>query len=477
MVVGDIASGCDVAVIGGGPGGYVAAIRAAQLGKDVILIEKEPNGLGGICLHHGCIPSKALIYAANQYDAMGRSFGKFGLTCENRSLDIKKMQEWKNKNIEKLTGGIAMLMKKYGITVIEGSAFFENSKRLHVNTPQGPKYVEYQKAIIATGSTSREIAGFETDGKQVISSTEALALDVLPKSIVIIGAGYIALELGMLYAKLGTKVSLIARSVLASQVDRDILRPVYTKCKEISIDIYENTAPVRMVKSADKVTVFLSSKEKGEFALDSEKLLVAIGRDPNTGGLGLEKTQVRLDGKGHIVVDAKRRTTDPFIYAIGDVTNGPMLAHKASAEAKVAAESIAGMASAFEPNCIPAVIFSDPEIASVGMSEKEANEKGIKIAVGKFPLSALGRAVSVDKGEGFVKIVTDESRQLVLGMHIVGEHASDIIGEGALAMEMGATVEDIALTIHTHPTFPESIAEAAEASLGRAIHIWQEKKV
>ncbi len=478
MVVGDIANGCQVAIIGGGPGGYVAAIRAAQLGKDVILIEKEPDGLGGICLHHGCIPSKALIYAANQYYSILNSFSKFGLTCEKTNLDTKKLQEWKEGNINKLTSGIAMLMKKYGINVIQGEAFFENSKRLHVNTPHGPTYVEYEKVIIATGSSSQDfkVQGFEVDGKQVITSTEALKLDHIPKSMVILGAGYIALELGMMYAKLGTKVSFIARSVLASQLDRDVVKPVYDKCKALAIDIYEYATPERLIKDAAKVTVTINSKEKGSLALDAELVLVAIGRTPNTKNLGLEKTKIQLDEKGFIKVDEKRRTFDPFIYAIGDITPGPMLAHKAFLEGKIAAECIAGLSSAYEPASVPAVIFSDPEIASVGINEKEATEKGLKIKVGRFPFSALGRAVSVDKNEGFVKIITDEQSQMIIGLHIIGEHASDLISEAALGMEMGFTLEDLALTIHPHPTFPEALMEAAEATLGRAIHVFQQKK-
>ncbi len=475
MVVGEIANGCQVAIIGGGPGGYVAAIRAAQLGKDVILIEKEPNGLGGICLHHGCIPSKALIYAVDQYESALNDFPKFGLTCDKINFDIKKLQAWKEESINKLTSGIAMLMKKYEINVIQGEAFFENSKRLHVNTIHGPTYVEFEKAILATGSSTQMLEGFEVDGKQIITSTEALKFDYIPKSMVVIGAGYIALELGMMYAKLGTKVTFIARSVLASQLDRDIVKPLYDRCKQLGVDIYEYSTPDRVVKDATKVTVFITSKEKGQFAIESEFVMVAIGRKPNTQNLGLEKTKIQLDEKGLVKVDEKRRTTDPFIYAIGDITPGPMLAHKAFLEGKIAAEAIAGLSSAYEPNCVPAVIFSDPEIAEVGISEKDALQKGLKIKVGRFPFSALGRAVSVGQSEGFVKIIADDQSNLILGIHIIGPHAGDMISSAALGIEMGFTLEDLALTIHPHPTFPEALAEAAEATLGRAIHIFQNK--
>ncbi len=476
MVVGDIANGCQVAIIGGGPGGYVAAIRAAQLGKDVILIEKEQNGLGGICLHHGCIPSKALIYATNQYRTITDSGLEFGLVAEKTRMDVKKLQEWKTANINRLTNGIAMLMKKHGVNVITGTAFFESSKRLHVNTEHGPTYVEFEKAIIATGSSTQALPGFEIDGKQIIGSKEALELDHIPKSMVLIGAGYIALELGMMFAKLGTKVTFIARSILASHVERDVVKPVYDRCRELNIDIYEYAMQDRIVKSADKATVFITSKEKGSLAIDCEVVLVAAGRVPNTKDIGLERTKVQLDERGFIKVDEKRHTTDQFIYAIGDITPGPMLAHKAFFEGKVAAEAIAGLPSAYDPMCVPSVIFSDPEIATVGLGEKEALDKGYKIKVGRFPFSALGRAVSVGKSDGFVKIVADENSQMILGMHIVGEHASDLIDGGAFAIEMAATLEDLALTIHTHPTFAEGIAEAAEAALGKAIHLYQPKK-
>ncbi|MBS3067764.1 dihydrolipoyl dehydrogenase [Candidatus Micrarchaeota archaeon] len=474
MVVGDIANGCQVAIIGGGPGGYVAAIRAAQLGKDVILIEKEANGLGGICLHHGCIPSKALIYAIDQYHSAQKDFPQFGLTFEKINFDLKKLQAWKEDSINKLTNGIAMLMKKYGINVIQGEAFFENSKRLHVNTPHGPTYVEYEKVIIATGSSTQTLPGFEVDNKQIITSTEALKLDYIPKSMIVLGAGYIALELGLMYAKLGTKVTFLARSVLASHLDRDLVKPVYDRCKELGVDIYEYATPERMVKDQDKVTIFINSKEKGSFAVDAELVMLSIGRKPNTQNIGLEKTKVQLDEKGFVKVDEKRRTTDPFIYAIGDITPGPMLAHKAFLEGKIAAECIAGLPSAYNPASVPAVIFSDPEIAEVGLTERAAQEQGIKIKVGRFPFSALGRAVSVGKSEGFVKIIADES-QLILGIQIVGPHAGDMISAASLGIEMGFTLEDLALTIHPHPTFPEALMEAAEATLGRAIHVWQKK--
>ena len=474
MVVGDIATGTQVAIIGAGPGGYVAAIRAAQLGKDVTLIEKEPQGLGGVCLNHGCIPSKALIYAVNVY-SMREKFLKMGLTFSDVKLDMAKMQLWKQANVDQLRNGIAMLMKKHGVNIIQGEATFDSSRKLRVITSEGMKYIEFERAIIATGSRSATLEGFEPDGEIVLTSTEALQLNNVPRRIIVIGGGYIAVELGMMYAKLGTKVTIIERFTMLSSFDRDLILPIRERMKTLGIEVYEKTACTRISKSHNKAIVFANSEEIGDFALEAEKVLVAVGRKPNTDKLGLEKTQVQLDDKGFIKVDEKRKTRDPYIYAIGDVTGQPMLAHKGFLEGKVAAEAIAGLPSAFEPQAIPIVIFSDPEIACVGLSESEAEKKGYKVKVGKFPLSALGRAVSVNKNEGFVKVISDQETQLILGVQFVAAHASDLISEAALGIEMGFTLDDLALTIHPHPTFPEAMMEAAEAALGKAIHIWQGK--
>lgn len=475
IVVGDIPAGTEVAVIGGGPGGYVAAIRAAQLGKEVTVIEKDPQGLGGICLNHGCIPSKALIYAANQYE-IAKKGTKFGLNCADVKMDNTKLQEWKEKSIEQLRGGIAGLFKKYNINLVNAEAKFVSSRKISITTEEKTGYVEYEKAILATGSSPTYLPGFEPDGNIVINSTHALKLKEVPKSMVVLGAGYIAIEMGMLYAKLGTKVSMIARSVLLSQLDRDIVAPVYTKMKELGMDLYEGATPERIQKGDMKSTVSINSKENGMTAIETQKVLVAVGRKPNTANLGLEKTQVQLNERGFVKVDSQRKTSDYHIYAIGDIIDGPMLAHKAFMDGKVAAEVICGLKSAFDTTIIPAVVFSDPEIAYAGLSEKEAKEQGYKLKIGKFPMNALGRAVSVSKSEGFVKVIADEKTERILGVHIVAANASDLISEGGLGLEMGMTLEDLALTIHPHPTFPEAIAEAAEAALGKAIHFYQMKK-
>ena len=472
MVVGDIAVGTQVAIIGAGPGGYVAAIRAAQLGKDVTLIEREVNGLGGVCLNHGCIPSKALIYAANVY-GLREKFSNMGLKFGEVKVDFAGMQAWKSKNVEQLRNGIAMLMKKHGVNIVEGEASFDSSRRVKVVSPEGTKYIEFERAIIATGSRSASLEGFEPDGGIVISSREALELETIPQRMIVVGGGYIAVELGMMYAKLGTRITIVEKFGVLSHLDEDVVAPVRENMKKLGITIYENTTPVRIIKSSSRATVFCNNKEKGDFALEADKVLVAVGRKPNTDRLNLEKTQVKRDERGFIIVDPKRKTHDPHIYAIGDVTGNPMLAHKGFLEGKVAAEAIAGKPSAYEPQAVPSVIFSDPEIAMVGMSEKQAAQQGLKVKVGKFPLTASGRAVSMDKSQGFVKIISEENR--IVGVQIVAAHASDLISEASLGIEMGFTLDDLALTIHPHPTFPEAMMEAAEAALGKAIHIWQPK--
>lgn len=475
MVVGDIAVGTQVAVIGAGPGGYVAAIRAAQLGKDVTLIEKDSDGLGGICLNKGCIPSKALIYAANIYDLRNK-YEKMGITFGNVSVDFARMQAWKAANIVQLRNGIGMLMKKNGVTVITGEASFESSRKLKVVGPGGTQYIQFERAIIATGSRPIELPGLETNGVDILNSNHVFDVQQVPKSVIVIGGGYIALELGTVFAKLGAKVTMIEKYSLLGHMDRDLIVPVIEKTKKLGIDIYEGVSPLRITRENGQVIVHGSHAEKGEMKFVAEKVLVAVGRQPNTEHLGLEKTQVQLDEKKFIKVDAKRKTTDPYIYAVGDITPGPMLAHKGFAEGKVAAEAIAGKPAAYEPQAVPVVFFADPEIASSGLTETEAAKKGYKVKVSRFPLTALGRAVSIGKSEGFVKVVSEEGTERILGMHFVAENASEMVGEVTLGIEMGFRLEDLAMSIHPHPTFSEALMEAAEVALGKSVHVWQPKK-
>ncbi|MDO8554875.1 MAG: dihydrolipoyl dehydrogenase [Candidatus Micrarchaeota archaeon] len=472
MVVGNIGTGTQVAILGGGPGGYVAAIRAAQLGKDVTVIEKDK--LGGVCLQRGCIPSKAIIYAANEFYKISK-LANMGVTVEGAKVDFTKLQAWKTANVAQLTAGIDGLFKKHGITLIKGNGFFVGPRRIQVVVDDQPQYIDFEHAIIATGSRPIFPPGLEADGEIVISSTEALELKTIPKTMVIVGGGYIGLELGVAYAKLGTHVTVVEKYTLAANIDRDLLTALFETMEKLGIKIYEFTDVQRVQKENGKAVVSINVKDKGMITLETEKVLVSIGRRPNTDAIGLDKAGVNVNEKGFVPVNEKRQTNDPRIYAIGDVSGHPMLAHKAYAEAKVAAECIAGKPSAFDTTVIPWVMFSDPEIAGVGLSESDAQNAGHKIKVGKFPFAALGRAVSTSQTTGFVKIVAEEGSERILGVHIVGSHASGMVSEAALGLEMGMTLDDLALTIHPHPTFPEALAEAAEVTLGKAIHLFQKK--
>ncbi len=469
MVMGDIVTGCDVLVIGGGPGGYTAAIRASQLGKDVILVEKYE--LGGVCVYRGCIPSKALIHAANFiYDIKNPGITGIKASVE---FDYKKLQQWKYEVVKKLRDGINHLCKKYGVQVIKGEAYFESSDKTRITAPDGmTSTLQFENAIIATGSESQAFKGFPYDGKFVINSNEALGLSKVPQDMVIIGAGYIGIELGTMYAKLGTKVKIIQRSSrILTKFDPEVVDVVSQKMKKLGIEVYYNSKPEGMRREKDKATVIVRDASGKQVELAADKIMVAVGVKPNSANIGLENTKVELDEKGFIKVDEKRRTTDPKIYAVGDVAGAPLLAHKAFREGKVAAEVIAGMPSAFDNRAVPSAVFSDPEIASVGMDEESAKKSGFEINTGKFPFRASGSALTMDRTDGFVKIVSNKKNGEILGIHIVGANASMLISEASHSIEMAAFLEDLAGTIHPHPTLPEALAEAAEVALGKVIHI------
>ncbi len=463
MVMGDIVTGCDVLVIGGGPGGYNAAIRASQLGKDVILAEKYD--LGGVCVFRGCIPSKTLIHTANFIHDMKNPGAGINSSVE---FDLKKIQQHKFEVVKKLSNGIGYLCKKYGVAVARGEAYLESSGKARITLQDGTSStLKFEHAVIATGSRPHEFPGFPFDGTHVISSNEALGMMKVPENLVIIGAGYIGVELGTMYAKLGSKVKIIQRSPrILTRFDPDIAEVVSEKMKKLGIEVYLNSKPESMSK--DKVII--SDKEGKKTELAADKVLVAVGVKPNTESLGLENTKVEL-ADGFIKVDEKRRTTDARIYAVGDVAGPPFLAHKAFREGKVAAEVIAGLPSAFDNRAMPETVFADPEVACVGMDEESARAKGFEISVGKFPFRASGSALTMDSTEGFVKIVADKKNGEILGVHIVGANASYLIGEASLAIETAAFLEDLANTIHPHPTLPETLAEAAEVALGKAIHL------
>ena len=459
----------EVAVIGAGPGGYVAAIRLAQLGKNVVLVDKDR--LGGICLNYGCIPSKAMIYAAEFLDKIKKS-ENMGISVGKVAMDFNKMQDWKDGIISKLNNGIELLCRQNKIKVARGEAYFESSNKLKVTNGKNVDYVEFEKAIIAVGSKPVELPGFKFDGKKIISSTEALYLDKIPKNLAVIGGGYIGLELGTVYAKLGSKVSIIeTEGQILPGFDQEIVDVLQRNLEKLDIGIYLNSKANKL----ENGKVFVESKDKGNLLIDADNVLVAVGRIPVTDSIGLENTKVKLDGKGFIKVNETLRTNDKYIYAIGDVSTGPMLAHKASSQGKFVAESIAENKDAYENMVVPAVIFTDPEIATVGIDEKEAKDKGIKIKTGKFPFMASSRAMTRNATEGFVKVIADEKSNKILGVQIVGSEASDLISEAALAIKMNSTLDDLALTIHPHPTLSESLMEAAEATMGKAIHILNPK--
>jgi dihydrolipoamide dehydrogenase len=474
MVVGEIATGTHVLVVGAGPGGYVAAIRAAQLGKDVTLVEKDE--LGGVCLNVGCIPSKALIYAAYLYEKV-QHLDEMGISVKEARVELEKMQLWKDSVVKKLTGGVKQLCEGNDVNVIKGRASFVSSKKCLVESENGTQAIEFKDCILATGSVPMTISGFEIDGERVIDSTGALALKRLPESLIVIGGGYIGLELGMVYSKLGSEVTVVEMlDRLLPGTEPELVRPVARKVKALGMETYLNTKAKELKRGKDGVQLVIATPE-GEKRLEAEKVLVSIGRKPNTPPeLGLDKLSVKPDAKGFLAVDAQMRTNNPHVYAIGDIAGQPLLAHKASHEGIVAAEVICGLPSAADWQTVPAVIFTDPEIAYAGMTEEEAQKAGFKPLTGRFPFAALGRAISMNETEGFVKIIADEATKVVLGVQIVGPEASNLISEAVLALELGARLEDLAMTIHPHPTLPEGLMEAAEATMGKAIHILNPKK-
>ncbi len=466
MVVGDLAEETEVLVVGGGPGGYVAAIRAAQLGKQVTLVDKAE--LGGVCLNRGCIPSKALISSAHQYEMVKQqSYPGLKTSVE---LDFSSVQTWKQSVVDKMTGGVKTLMKANKIQVLHGEVYFSKQSEARVMTENEAHTYRFQHCILATGSRPVELRALPY-GSRVLSSTEALALDHVPESLIVVGGGYIGIELGQTYAKFGTKVTIVegTESILPT-FDASLSRLVSRKLKAYDVDVFTR-AMAKSVQETDKdikLTFTVGDKDQ---EVSAEYVLVTVGRRPNTDELGLSEIGVKIGDKGLIEVDQQGRTNIEHIYAIGDIVAGPALAHKASYEGKVAAEAIALLPSVVDYRCIPAVVFSDPEIAMVGLTEQEAKDKYGDIAIGRFPYAANGRAVSLLADEGFVKLIADQKTGVLVGAQVIGSEASNLIAELALAIELCATLEDVALTIHAHPTLGEMVMEAAEVALGTPIHI------
>ena len=455
----------EVLVIGAGPGGYVAAIRAAQLGKKVLCVEKEK--LGGVCLNVGCIPSKSLIHAAKLYRSMTHDAAELGIEISGAKLDFKKTQTWKRGVSDSLSNGIGQLFKANKVEHAFGTATFVGPDTVVVKGKDGDTTIKFQHCIIATGSRPVEIPGFKFDHKSILDSTSALDLDEVPKDLVVIGGGFIGLEIGQAYAHLGANVTIVEMmdQILPGQ-DPDLVRVVERRLKKDGVKVHTKAR----AKGFDgkNVTIEVGGKEE---KIPTAKVLVSVGRRPNTDALALDKAGIKLGEKGLITVNDKGQTNVPNVYAIGDITAGPALAHKASKEGLVAAAHIAGdKGAALDYKALPWAVFTEPEIATVGLTEEQAKAKGYEPVTGRFPYAALGRAKSTNSAEGFVKMVVDKKTDLVLGVHVVGAEASNIIAEAALAIEMGATAKDLALTIHVHPTFPEAMMEAAEGVHKMMIH-------
>jgi dihydrolipoamide dehydrogenase len=464
----------DVCVVGAGPGGYVAAIRCAQLGMKTAIIERE--FLGGVCLNVGCIPSKAMISAAHFLHRMQTDAPEMGLKIKGDvSVDMKQLQTWKQSVCDKMSGGVGQLLKGNDVTILRGEANFTSARELSVKGADGAHTVTAKNFIIATGSRPIEIPGFAFDEKTVLSSTGALAVDQPVKNLVVIGGGYIGLEIGSFMARLGSEVVILEAmdKLLVGVADADCVQVVERKLKKTGVKIQYGARAKSWKKAGSSLEVTAEVAGKTE-TFKADKILVTVGRKPNSDQMNLKGIGLAIDEKGFIKTNAQKRTSISHIWAIGDIAGQPMLAHKASHEGVLVAEVIAGHNRVYDAKTVPAVIFVEPEIASAGMTEDECKAKGHKeLKIGKFPFGANGRAVSLMETDGFVKIIADAKTNIVLGVHIVGPEASNLISEAALAIEMGARLEDLALTIHPHPTLGETMMEAAEAALGHAIHIIQ----
>ena len=469
MVVGDMSIELDTVVIGSGPGGYVAAIRAAQMGQKVAIVEKE--FIGGVCLNVGCIPSKALISASDQY-RNAQNADVFGITTENVEIDFAKTQAWKQEEVvNKLTSGVEMLLKKNKVEILEGEAFFVDTHNLRVMQDDGAQSYSFNNAILATGSRPIELNGFKWSDR-VLDSTSALELEEIPESLVVIGGGYIGSELAGVYASFGTKVTILeGLDSILNGFDKDMVRLVEKEFKNNGAEIVTKAMAKGVEETEDGVTVTyeLDGEEK---TVDADYVLVTVGRRPNTDDMGLDIAGVDVDEHGLVKVDEQGRSLSAdSIYAIGDIVPGAALAHKSSYEGKIAAEAISGKKVAVDYRAMPAVAFTNPEIATVGYTEAEAKDADLEVTSTKFPLGGNGRALSMNKGEGFVRLVTTKEDNVLVGAQVAGVNASDLVAELGLAIESGMNAEDIALTIHAHPTLAESVMDAAEAALGLPIHM------
>jgi len=465
-----------IAVVGAGPGGYAAAFLAADLGMKVTLIDPELNP-GGVCLYRGCIPSKALLHVAKLIGESQHA-RNWGIEFENPRIDLARLRSWKEDVVKKLTGGLGVLSKQRKVQYVQGRAAFENSTTLRVTKANGgDQTLSFDRIIVATGSRPAIIPALKLDSPRVLDSTSALDLAEVPETMLVIGGGYIGLELGTVYAALGSKVSVVEMLPgLLPGADRDLVLPLHKRIEKIFDSILLNTTVASMKDEDGGIRVTFDGSEVKQQEKIFDKVLVSVGRKPNSEIPGLEKTRIQVSQRGFIQVNKQLQTDDPLIYAIGDVTGEPMLAHKATHEGRTAVEAIAGHKVAFEPNAIPAVVFTDPEIAWCGLTETDAQKQNREIKVAKFPWAASGRAMTLDRTEGMTKLILDPHSERILGVGIVGAGAGELISEGVLAIEMGALAKDLALTIHPHPTLSETLMESAEVFFGTSTDIYRPKR-
>lgn len=465
-----------LAVIGGGPGGYAAAFLAADLGMSVTLIDPELNP-GGVCLYRGCIPSKALLHVAKLVEEADQA-KSWGIDFASPKIDLSRLRSFKENVVKKLTGGLGVLSKQRKVRYMQGRASFENSTTLNVSkTDDSQESLAFDRIIIATGSRPAIVPTLKLDSPRMMDSTGALNLEDIPGSLLVVGGGYIGLELGSVYAALGTRVTVVEMLPgLLPGADRDLVLPLHKRLEKLFEGILLNTTVAAVKDEGNGIRATLKAQDGNTQEKVFDRVLVSVGRKPNSEIPGLEKTQVEVGPKGFIQANKQLQTDDPSIYAIGDVVGEPMLAHKASHEGRVAVEAIAGHKVGFEPNAIPAVVFTDPEVAWCGLTETQAEKENREIKVAKFPWAASGRAITLDRPEGMTKLLIDPRTERVLGVGIVGAGAGELIAEGVLAIEMAALAKDIALTIHPHPTLSETVMESAEVFFGTSTHIYRPKR-
>ena len=467
-----------IAVVGGGPGGYAAAFLAADLGLQVTLIDPEVNP-GGVCLYRGCIPSKALLHVAKLIEESQQA-KNWGIEFAAPKIDLARLRTWKESVIKRLTGGLGQLSKQRHVEYIQGRAAFQNSTTLRIRRADNTETVlSFDRIILATGSRPAVIPAFKLDSPRLMDSTGALNLDDIPGSLLVVGGGYIGLELGSVYAALGTRVTVVEMLPgLLPGADRDLVLPLHKRLEKMFAAILLNTtvASLKEDGAGIRATFEGSALQEKDRQQTFDRVLVSVGRKPNSEIPGLETTQVQINPRGFIEVNKQLQTADPSVYAIGDVVGEPMLAHKAMHEGRVAAEAIAGHKVAFEPNAIPAVVFTDPEVAWCGLTETQAEKEKREIKVAKFPWGASGRAITLDRPEGMTKLIIDPQTERVLGVGIVGVGAGELIAEGVLAIEMAALARDIAMTIHPHPTLSETVMESAEVFFGTSTDVFRPKR-